>query len=154
MIGPKHNVLRTHDEHFIRVIIGWCFPGGEGRGRSSVSIVSDLVTRPGVVAAGEYAYRGDRFAYKGDLSEEWARMASIMCRATTMSASMQGRMLDGVSFKPSGIAPVRGWFVRGPRFSVCVVANVFCMIENDTASLNAIVAELKRALADAPADLV
>ena len=57
-----------------------------------MSIVTELLAKPGVVAAGEYAYRGDRFSYRGALSEEHARMASIMCRATTMSVNMEGSL--------------------------------------------------------------
>lgn len=30
-----------------------------------MSIVTDLLAKPGVIAAGEYAYRGDRFSYRG-----------------------------------------------------------------------------------------
>ena len=78
-----------------------------------MGIVSDLLARPGVIAAGEYAYRGDRFSYRGALSKEHARVASIMCRATTMGANMGGAMLDAL--RPgSGLHPPRGWVVRGP----------------------------------------
>jgi roadblock/LC7 domain-containing protein len=119
-----------------------------------VSIVSDLASRPGVVAAGEYSYRGDRFAFKGNLTEEWARMASIMCRATLMGATMQGRMVARVAGNDAGLDPVRGWYFTGPEYSVCVVANVFCMLDNAGASLNDIMAELTERLADAPVDLV
>jgi hypothetical protein len=58
-----------------------------------MSIVAELAARPGVIAAGEYSYRGDRFQCKGELSEEHARMASIMCRATNLSAHMQTHFL-------------------------------------------------------------
>ena len=71
-----------------------------------MGIVSELLAKPGVIAAGEYAYRGDRFSYRGALSEEHARMASIMCRATTMGANMEGAMLDalrpGCGLRPAG----------------------------------------------------
>ena len=43
---------------------------------------------------GEYSYRGDRFTFKGQISDEMARMAAIMCRATTMSEHMQVGMLE------------------------------------------------------------
>ncbi|NJN47064.1 MAG: DUF2173 family protein [Candidatus Competibacteraceae bacterium] len=63
-----------------------------------MSIVAELLTKPGVIAAGEYAYRGDRFSYRGNLTESHARMASIMCRATTMSTHMQGEIIAVVIF--------------------------------------------------------
>ena len=58
-----------------------------------MSLIHELTQLPGVLAAGEYAYRGDRFSYEGQLSEELARMASVMCRSTTMALHMQVDML-------------------------------------------------------------
>lgn len=118
-----------------------------------MSIVSDLLARPGVVAAGEYAYRGDRFSYRGALTEEHARMASIMCRATTMGVNMEGRMLE--AFQPrSGLQPPRGWVVHGPDYTVCVMANVFCMLDNAQCSINDIVGFMRQAMAKAPSGLI
>lgn len=118
-----------------------------------MSIVTDLLARPGVIAAGEYAYRGDRFSYRGALSEEHARMASIMCRATTMGANMEGAMLE--SLRPgSGLHPPRGWVVRGPGHTVCVMANVFCLLDNTQGSVNDIVGFMRQALGDATHDLI
>ena len=116
-------------------------------------LAAELVNQPGVIAAGEYSYRGDRFSYKGQMDDEMARMATIMCRATTMSEHMQVGMLE--SFCPScGSSPPQGWIVRGPAFTVCNVANVFAFLQNGTASLNDIMALMRRRLADADHDLV
>lgn len=116
-------------------------------------LASELLNQPGVIAAGEYSYRGDRFTHKGALDDEMARMAAIMCRATTMSEHMQVGMLE--QFRPgSGSAPPQGWIVRGPRFSVCNVANVFAFLANDSASLNQVMALMRLRLADADHDLV
>jgi roadblock/LC7 domain-containing protein len=118
-----------------------------------MSIVTNLLSKPGVVAVGEYAYRGDRFSYRGALTEEYARMASIMCRATTMSINMESSMLE--SFKPaSGLFPPRGWLVRGPAYSVCVIANVFCLFDNSKGSINDVVSFMCEALANVPSDIV
>jgi len=118
-----------------------------------MSIVTDLLAKPGVIAAGEYAYRGDRFSYRGALSEEHALMASIMCRATTMGANMEGRMLE--AFQPrSGLSPPRGWVVHGPDYTVCVMANVFCMLDNTTGSINGTISFMRQALAKASSDLI
>ncbi len=118
-----------------------------------MNIISDLMTRPGVIAAGEYAYRGDRFSYRGALSDEHARMASIMCRATTMSASMESRMLE--AFQPdNGLQPPRGWMVHGPDNTVCVIANVFCLLDNAKGSINDTIGFMRQALAQVPADLI
>jgi len=42
-------------------------------------IISQLMAVPGVIAAGEYSFRGDRYTYEGHLTPETARMASILC---------------------------------------------------------------------------
>ncbi len=107
-----------------------------------MSIISELAAVRGVVAAGEYSYRGDRFTFEGQLDEDKARMASIMCRATTMAVHMQVDMMKGLG-RDCGCAPARGWVVRGARFSVCVIANVFCFVDNEAASLNEVL-ELMR----------
>jgi roadblock/LC7 domain-containing protein len=118
-----------------------------------MSVAAELASLPGVVAAGEYSYRGDRFTYKGNLTDEMARMASIMCRATTMSEHMQVDMLE--SFCPDcGSTPPLGWIVRGPQLTVCNVANVFCFLDNAGASLNEVMALMRERLRDAHHDLV
>ena len=118
-----------------------------------MSILSELVTLSGVTAAGQYSYRGDRFSYKGHLDEEQARMASIMCRATTLSVHMEANILSSFC-KDCGLTPARGWVVRGPAYTVCVVANVFCFVDNNNGSINEVLALMRENLADAPDDLV
>ncbi|HRD49707.1 MAG: DUF2173 family protein [Candidatus Competibacter sp.] len=118
-----------------------------------MSTITHLLTQSGVIAAGEYAYRGDRFSYRGALSEEHARMASIMCRATTMGANMEGRMLEALQPR-SGLQPPCGWMVHGPDYTVCVIANVFCLLDNTKASINDIIELMRQALANTNADLI
>lgn len=118
-----------------------------------MSVAAELANMPGVIAAGEYSYRGDRFSHKGQMSDEMARMAAIMCRATTMSEHMQVGLLEQ-SFPGCGSSPPQGWIVRGPQFTVCNIANVFCFIDNQEASLNTVVAVMQKRLAGASHDLV
>ena len=40
-----------------------------------MSLIDELSAMPGVIAAGEYSYRGDRFSCQGQLDDEKARMA-------------------------------------------------------------------------------
>jgi len=94
-----------------------------------MNIITELVSLNGVIAAGEYSYRGDRFSCEGQLDSEKARMASIMCRATTMAVHMQTDMMKSLK-ADCGCAPARGWVVRGQQFSVCVIANVFCFVNS------------------------
>lgn len=116
-------------------------------------LLDQLAALPGVVAAGEYSYRGDRFSYQGRISEEHARMASIMCRATTMGVHMQADIMAG-SYPACGVAPAGGWIVRGPLFTVCAMANVFCFLDNNQASLNAVMGKLREQLAGATRELI
>lgn len=118
-----------------------------------MSVISDLVATPGVIAAGEYTYRGDRFSYEGQLDHETARMASIMCRATTMAVHMETDMLKNLN-SDCGCAPARGWVVRGENITVCVMANIFCFVDNESTSLNEIMEYMREHVAGPEAMLV
>jgi roadblock/LC7 domain-containing protein len=112
-----------------------------------MSFYADLASLEGVIAAGEYSYRGDRYNYRGQLSEEMARMASIMCRATTMSTHMQSDIIcTHINRKDCPFNEAHGWIVRGPLFSVCVMANVFCFVANRPGVLNAVFARMREKL--------
>ncbi len=111
-----------------------------------MSLYAELAELPGVIAAGEYAYRGDRYNYKGQLDEEMARMASIMCRATTMATHMQTEIMCANN-PDCPFNTTHGWVVRGPRVSVCVVANVFCFIQNQDGLLNTVMGKMRARLA-------
>jgi roadblock/LC7 domain-containing protein len=107
-----------------------------------MSNVSQLASLAGVLAAGEFSYRGDRFSYEGLLETDQARLASIMCRANTLAVNMQTDILE--SFKPRcGCLPPQGWFVRGGHFTVCVVANLFCFLDNASGDLNQVTARMR-----------
>lgn len=118
-----------------------------------MSIVNELAAMPGVIAAGEYSYRGDRFSYEGQLDEEKARMASIMCRATTMAVHMQTDMMKSLN-TDCGCAPSQGWIVKGSNFSVCAIANIFCFIDSSSASLNEIVNLMRERIPNQEGQLV
>lgn len=100
-----------------------------------MSIISELMSLPGVIAAGEYAYRGDRYSYEGQISDEMARMASVMCRATSLGVHMESNILDSLCGK-CGLSPSRGWSVSGPKYTVCVMSHYFCFLDNQHARLN------------------
>ena len=116
-------------------------------------MISELMAQPGVLAAGEYSYRGDRFSYQGQLTPELARMASIMCRATHMGVHMECDML-GVFCPGCGLVPSRGWAVRGPEVSVCVMANYFCIVKNQRGAMNAVLRCMHQSLDQVAIDLV
>jgi len=118
-----------------------------------MGLISDLMALPGVLAAGEYSYRGDRFSYEGQMSPEMARMASIMCRATHMGVHMECDML-GVFCPGCGLVPSRGWAVRGPKYSVCVMANVFCFAENASGVMNGIIKRMHESLDQSSTEMI
>ena len=118
-----------------------------------MSLVSELASTPGVLAAGEYSFRGDRFHFEGNMDNEQARLASIMCRATTMGVHMQTDML-GQFADNCGCAPARGWFVKGQGYSVCVMAQYFCFIDNHSASINEVMGKMRNSIGDTTPDKV
>jgi roadblock/LC7 domain-containing protein len=116
-------------------------------------IVKQLMAIPGVIAAGEYAYRGDRFSYEGALTDEFARMASILCRANTLSVNMQSEILDSFA-ENCGCRPVQGWIVRGAQVTVCAVGNYFSFIENREDLLNSVMTIMRAKIGDVQDDLL
>lgn len=118
-----------------------------------MSLIDELANKQGVLAAGEYAFRGDRFSFCGQLDEDKARMASIMCRATTMAVHMQVDMMKSLG-KDCGCAPARGWVVKGKHFSVCVVGDTFCFVDNSSGQLGQIVAFMRERVSKQTGDLV
>ncbi len=110
-----------------------------------MTIVAELMSKPGVLAAGEYAFRGDRFSCEGDLPEEQARLLSIICRSTTMGIKMEGHML-AQSSPQNGIDPAQGWALRGPDHTLCVLSNVFCLLDHGKGSVNGVLGYMRDAL--------
>jgi roadblock/LC7 domain-containing protein len=116
-------------------------------------IVKQLMAIPGVIAAGEFAYRGDRFSYEGALTNEFARMASILCRANTLSVNMQSEILDSFA-EICGCRPTQGWITRGSQVTVCAVGNIFCFIENREELLNDVMTIMRAKVGDVQDDLL
>lgn len=110
-------------------------------------IISQLMKIPGVIAAGEYAYRGDRYSFEGNLTPELARMASILCRANTLSVHMQSEIFSSFAEK-CGCKPVQGWIVHGKGMSVCVVGNIFCFCQNTPGLLNDVMTIMRAKVGD------
>jgi roadblock/LC7 domain-containing protein len=52
------------------------------------------------------------------------------------------------------VLPPRGWVVRGPHFTVCNMANVFCFLDNSKSSINDVMALMNRHLGDASHELI
>lgn len=100
-----------------------------------------LMSIKGVWAAGEFSQDGKLLAYKGDISEEQAAMAAMMCAANTMMAEMQTQGYTALSGQEW--APLHGWALAGPKYSVCVMGNVGVFVKNDEVSFNEVFKVLK-----------
>jgi len=118
-----------------------------------MSIYSELSKLSGVLAAGVYTYRGDGYHFEGQMEPEHARMASIMCRATTLATHMQANMMKALNAE-CGCAPAQGWMVRGEQFSVCVYGDIFCFVANEGASINDVMGFLKENVGEQTGELV
>jgi len=116
-------------------------------------ILKQLMAILGVIAAGEYAYRGDRFSYQGALTDEFARMASILCRANTLAVNMQSEILESFA-DGCGCRPTQGWIVRGEKLTICAVGNYFSFIENHDELLNDVMTIMRAKVGDVESDLL
>ena len=112
-----------------------------------MSIEDELLSEPAVIAAGKYTYKGEIASFKGDLSQEQAGIIAVMCHATTKNVAMEMDMLAARS-NPTGLASARGWAIRGPQYSICVIADVFCVVRNDTGTFNDVATFLRQQLAE------
>ncbi|MFN2381821.1 MAG: DUF2173 family protein [Guyparkeria sp.] len=126
-----------------------------------MSLVTDLMGQAGVLAAGDFAYRGDQYYHHhGDLSEDETRMVSTLCRANTAAVRMEGDMLAMFSrvCQPGaggcGFEPTKGWVVHGDKRSICVISNVYCVLDNEKASLTKVLGLMRERLADASDALI
>lgn len=118
-----------------------------------MSIVTDLLIRPGVIAAGEYTYKQELSYYNGNITLEQARLLAIMCYSTTKELVMEGDMVAILNPREER-RPPRAWVLRGPQRTLCVVANVFCLFDNSKGSFNKIFGFMRQALANETLDLV
>ncbi|MCW1294914.1 MAG: DUF2173 family protein [Candidatus Parvarchaeum sp.] len=98
--------------------------------------LNKLLSIKGVFAAGEFSNDGNLVAYKGEITEEEAAMAAKMCSANNSMASMQ---TDGfTALSGQEWAPLKGWALAGPKYSVCVAGNVGVFVRNNEVSFNEI----------------
>lgn len=123
-----------------------------------MSLVSHLMELPGVIAAGDFAYRGGHYYHhEGDLSENETRLVATLCRANSAALRMEGDMLTMFSkvCQPGaggcGFEPFDGWVVHGASKSICVMSNVYCVFDNQHASITQLLRTLRERLAQASA---
>lgn len=124
------------------------------------SLIDELAKLPGVVAAGGFTYRGDQKAYRGQLSDADAFAIATAARATLEIMRMQGDVLQmfttvcSPGVKECGFEGGKGFAVRGPARTICVVSNAFCILDNQQASLTPILRLMLERQTDAPDVLI
>ena len=80
-------------------------------------------------------------------------MASILCRANTLSVNMQSEIFDSFT-ENCGCRPVQGWIVRGAQMTVCAVGNYFAFISNHEEVLNDVMTIMRAKVGDVQDDLL
>ncbi len=107
-----------------------------------MNLIAQLMSRTGVVAAGHYALRGDRYQCKGPLSGEQGRLLALICRTTSSGVGSQSQLAATTGDGGQHLAPLRGWILRGPGAALCVVDDHFCWVRHGH-GLDDVVAVLK-----------
>ncbi|MEW6693239.1 MAG: DUF2173 family protein [Pseudomonadota bacterium] len=124
------------------------------------SLIDELAKLPGVVAAGGFTYRGDQKVYRGQLSDAEAESIATAARATLETMRMQGDILKmfttvcSPGVKECGLEGGKGFAVRGPLRTLCVVSNAFCILDHQKASVTPILRLMLERQADAPDVLI
>lgn len=103
-----------------------------------------LLILDGVVAVCRFQDDGTMIDAAGMLPEE-------MMKKLAQFAQWYRRMVAGntdlfsLFSQMAGWTPAHGWIVRGQELTVCSLANIICLAENNTASINQIMRELEEA---------
>jgi roadblock/LC7 domain-containing protein len=88
----------------------------------------------GAVAAGEFTPGGDLVTYKGELTEDIAKMVARMCAANTLMGTTQAESFTRISGMKW--TPFHGWAVAAGDYSVCVMGHIGIFVETARADFN------------------
>lgn len=92
-----------------------------------------------------------RFRDDGEFVEGYGLLEDQQMHGLAKFAHDYKRMVQGNADQLSmftqmpGWTPPGGWMVRGPDMTVCSVANLVCVIDNQEASLNEVMSQLMEA---------
>jgi len=103
--------------------------------------LKEVLKLPGVVGAAKFTPKGELESYKGEISEDDARMAAHMCASNSVVVHMQARLFGEYSRQPEWNS-YRGWAMLGPEMGVMVVGDTLCFLNRKEASLNDLMAVL------------
>lgn len=102
-----------------------------------------LLELPGVLGAATFSNKGELDSYRGQISQEHARMAAHMCSSNSIMVQMQSRMFGDYSGNPAWKS-YQGWTMLGPELGVVVVGDTMCFLDRKEASLNQVIAALEQ----------
>jgi roadblock/LC7 domain-containing protein len=103
-----------------------------------MSRTSELLKRPGVVAAGLFSRKGFLEESEGALTEAEAAEMVSLCTAITMIMEMQGRLLGRLADNP-GWTSLNGWMTWGPEMSIVTIHDSMCIVRGRQTSFNQVV---------------
>ena len=96
-----------------------------------------LLGLKGAFSAGEFSADGELVSYKGDLTEDDARLIAKMCAANTLMGAMQAESFSRISGFMKW-TPFHGWAVSAGDYSVCVMGHIGIFVETAEADFNEI----------------
>jgi roadblock/LC7 domain-containing protein len=107
-------------------------------------MIRKLLAIDGVIAI--CSFRDDGAFVEGHGTLDESQMIGLTSFAHDYKRIIQGNA-DQLSMftQMSGWTPPDAWIVRGPEMSVCSYGNVVCVIDNNEASINELMNELKEA---------
>ena len=93
-----------------------------------------LIGLNGAVAAIEFTPGGDLITYKGELSEDIAKMIAKTCAANSLMGTIQAESIT--RFNKSAWMPFHGWAFAAGDYSVCVMGHIGVFVETAKADFN------------------
>ena len=105
--------------------------------------LKQLLELPGVRGAVTFTHKGEMDSYRGQISQDHARMAAHMCASNSAMVQMQARLFGDYSGQPEWKG-YQGWTMLGPELGVVVVGDTMCFLDRKEASLNQVVAALEK----------
>jgi roadblock/LC7 domain-containing protein len=93
-----------------------------------------LMGLKGAVSAGEFTADGELLTFKGEMTEDIARIIAKQCAANTLMGTIQADSFSRIS----GMrwTPFHGWAVSAGDYSVCVMGHIGLFVETAKADFN------------------
>lgn len=106
--------------------------------------LDELTSLPGAYAAGEFTDDGRLVNYAGDIEEQPAEIAALMCAANKLMGNMQAKGWSAYTGE-GGFYPVSGFAVAGGKHVACAMNNTGVFLQADEADFDKTFEALSRA---------